>query len=145
MSDFDEGPSTAIDDLTGDYQLDTAHTRLGFVARHAMVTKVHGTFHEIEGRAHLDTADPSKSSAEVTVQMDSVDTGHEQRDAHLRTNDFFDVPNYPTMTFRSTEVKKLDDTTFRVTGDLTIKDTTRPVSIDFEFTGSAKPKLRRCW
>jgi len=60
--------------------------------------------------------------------MGSVDTGHEQRDAHLRTNDFFDVPNYPTMTFRSTEVNKLDDTTFRVTGDLTIKDTTRPVS-----------------
>jgi polyisoprenoid-binding protein YceI len=138
MSEFDEGPSTAIDDLTGDYQLDTAHTRLGFVARHAMVTKVHGTFHEFEGRAHLDAADPSKSSAEVTVQMASVDTGHEQRDAHLRTNDFFDVPNYPTMTLRSTEVKKLDDTTFRVTGDLTIKDTTRPVSIDFEFTGSAK-------
>jgi polyisoprenoid-binding protein YceI len=54
MSEFDEGPSTAIDDLTGDYQLDTAHTRLGFVARHAMVTKVRGTFHEFEGRAHLD-------------------------------------------------------------------------------------------
>ncbi len=137
MTDFDT-PTSAIDDLTGDYQLDVAHTRLGFVARHAMVTKVRGTFKDFEGTAHLDAADPGKSSAELTIQVASIDTGQEQRDGHLRTNDFFDAENYPTMTFRSTSAEKTDDGTFRLTGDLTVKETTKPISIDFEHTGSAK-------
>ena len=131
-------PTTAIEDLTGDYQLDVAHSRLGFVARHAMVTKVRGSFKEFEGHAHLDATDPAKSSAEVTIQVGSVDTGQEQRDAHLRNGDFFDAENYPTMTFTSTSVEQVNDDTYRLTGDLTIKDTTKPISIDFEFTGSAK-------
>ena len=133
-----DAPTSAIDDLTGDYQLDVAHTRLGFVARHAMVTKVRGSFKEFEGHAHLDAADPSKSSAEVTIQVASVDTGQEQRDAHLRNSDFFDAENYPTMTFNSTSAEKVDDNTYRLTGDLTVKDTTKPITIDFEFTGTAK-------
>ena len=133
-----DAPTSAIDDLTGDYQLDVAHTRLGFVARHAMVTKVRGSFKEFEGHAHLDAADPSKSSAEVTIQVASVDTGQEQRDAHLRNSDFFDAENYPTMTFKSTSAEKVDDNTYRLTGDLTVKDTTKPITIDFEFTGTAK-------
>ncbi len=137
MTDFDT-PTSAIDDLTGDYQLDVAHTRLGFVARHAMVTKVRGTFKDFEGTAHLDAADPGKSSAELTIQVASIDTGQEQRDGHLRTNDFFDAENYPTMTFRSTSAEKTDDGTFRLTGDLTVKETTKPIFIDFEHTGSAK-------
>ncbi|WP_331272380.1 YceI family protein [Motilibacter aurantiacus] len=136
-SDFDD-PTAAIEDLTGDYQLDVAHTRIGFVARHAMVTKVRGSFKEFEGHAHLDAADPAKSTAELTIKVDSIDTGNEQRDGHLRTNDFFDVPNFPEVTFRSTGVEKAGDATFRMTGDLTIKDTTKPVTVEFEFTGSAK-------
>jgi len=136
-TDFDT-PTSAIEDLTGDYQLDVAHTRLGFVARHAMVTKVRGTFKEFEGHAHLDAADPSKSSAELTIQVASVDTGQEQRDGHLRTNDFFDAENYPQVTFQSTSAEQVDDTTYRLTGDLTIKDTTKPIRIDFEHVGSAK-------
>src|SRR5689334_22757226 len=76
------------DTLTGDYRLDPSHTRLGFVARHAMVTKVRGAFERFEGSAQLDAADPTKSTATVTVELDSVNTGSEQRDAHLRTNDF---------------------------------------------------------
>ncbi|NHC14642.1 YceI family protein [Motilibacter deserti] len=136
-SDFD-APTAAIEDLTGDYQLDVAHTRIGFVARHAMVTKVRGSFKEFEGRAHLDATDPTKSTAELTIKVASIDTGQEQRDAHLRTNDFFDAPSFPDLTFKSTSVEKLDDTTFRMTGDLTVKETTKPVSVEFEFTGSAK-------
>ena len=136
-SDFD-APTAAIEDLTGDYQLDVPHTRIWFVPRHAMVTKVRGSFKEFDGHAHLDATDPTKSTAELTIKVDSVDTGQEQRDGHLRNNDFFDVPNYPDVTFKSTSVEKVDDTTFRMTGDLTIKDTTKPVSVDFEFTGSAK-------
>jgi polyisoprenoid-binding protein YceI len=126
-----------LESLTGDYTVDTAHSRLGFAARHAMVTKVRGQFKEFEGTAHLDFADPSKSSAEVSIKTASVDTGHEQRDAHLRTNDFFDAPTYPEMTFRSTSVEKVDDEHYKLTGDLTIKETTKPVTIDFDFTGTA--------
>jgi polyisoprenoid-binding protein YceI len=130
--------TAAIQDLTGDYQIDTAHSRLGFVARHAMVTKVRGSFEAFEGHAHLDAADPSKSSASLTIQVASITTGQEQRDAHLRTNDFFDVPTFPEMTFQSTAVTATGPDTFELTGDLTIKGVTKPVTIEFEFTGSAK-------
>jgi polyisoprenoid-binding protein YceI len=126
-----------LESLTGDYTLDVAHSRLGFAARHAMVTKVRGQFNEFEGTAHLDFADPSKSTAELTIQTQSVDTRNEQRDAHLRTNDFFDAPNYPEITFRSTAASKIDDERYRLTGDLTIKDTTKPVTIEFEYSGTA--------
>lgn len=137
MSEFD-APTEAIEDLTGDYQLDPAHTRIGFVARHAMVTKVRGSFKEFEGTAHVDAADPTRSSARLVVKVESVDTGQEQRDSHLRTNDFFDVPNHPEMTFQSTSIEKVGETAFRLTGDLTVKDVTKPVSLDLEYIGSAK-------
>jgi polyisoprenoid-binding protein YceI len=124
-------------DITGDYVLDVAHSRLGFVARHAMVTKVRGAFNEFEGTAHLDGDDPAKSSATLSIDVVSVDTRQPQRDDHLRTNDFFDAAKYPKITFVSTAVEKLDEETFRMTGDLTIKDVTKPVSIDFAYNGSA--------
>lgn len=129
--------SPALAELTGDYVLDPAHTRIGFIARHAMVTKVRGAFHQFEGTAHLDGADPARSTAQVSIKADSIDTGVEQRDQHLRTNDFLDAPNFPELTFRTTKVEPLSGTEYRVTGDLTIKDTTRPVAIDFEYTGNA--------
>ena len=124
-------------DITGDYVLDVAHSRLGFVARHAMVTKVRGAFNDFEGTAHLDGNDPTKSSATVSIDVASVDTRQPQRDDHLRTNDFFDAPTFPKITFVSTAVEKVDDETFRMTGDLTIKGITKPVSIDFDYNGSA--------
>lgn len=123
--------------LTGNYTLDPAHTQIGFVARHAMVTKVRGAFNEFEGSGHFDGDDPAKSTVSVTIKAASIDTRNEQRDGHLRTNDFLDAPNFPDITFASTGIEQLDDTNFRVTGDLTIKDVTRPLSIDFEFQGSA--------
>jgi polyisoprenoid-binding protein YceI len=134
-----ETTATALDvkDLTGDYTLDTAHTRLGFVARHAMVTKVRGAFTEFEGAAHLDFNDPTRSSAKLTIKVASITTGQDQRDDHLRTNDFFDAPTHPEITFTSTSVA-VDGETYKLTGDLTIKDVTKPVTIDFEFTGAAK-------
>jgi polyisoprenoid-binding protein YceI len=124
-------------DITGDYVLDVAHSRLGFVARHAMVTKVRGAFNDFEGTAHLDGDDPTKSSASVSIEVASVDTRQPQRDDHLRNNDFFDAATYPKITFVSTSVEKLSEETFRMTGDLTIKNVTRPVSVDFEYSGSA--------
>lgn len=124
--------------LTGDYTLDPAHTRIGFAARHAMITKVRGQFNTFEGHAHLDFGKPENSNVELTIDTASVDTRNEQRDGHLRTNDFFDAPNYPHITFRSTAVEKVDDEHYRLTGDLTIKQTTKPITIDFEYTGTAK-------
>jgi polyisoprenoid-binding protein YceI len=130
--------TTGLENLTGDYTLDPAHTRLGFVARHAMITKVRGQFDEFESRAHIDFTDPAQCSAEITIEAASIDTRNEQRDGHLRTNDFFDIPNHPKITYRSTGVEKVDDETYRVTGDLTIRGVTNPVTIDLEFTGAAK-------
>jgi len=137
MSDFDAS-TIAIDDLTGDYQIDPAHTRLGFVARHAMITRVRGTFKDVDANIHLDTADLASSTAELTIKTESVDTGQDYRDGHLRGEDFFDVANYPEMRFASTSAEQVDDETYRMTGDLTINDVTKPVTVDFTYIGSAK-------
>ena len=122
--------------LTGRFQIDAAHSRLGFVARHAMVTKVRGHFGDVTGELHLDQEDPSRSTAEVTARMASINTGNEQRDEHLRGTDFFGVDEYPEMTFRSTKAEQTGDDQYRLTGDLTIKGVTRPVTFDLEFTGA---------
>jgi len=127
-----------VQTLTGDYTIDTAHSRLGFVARHAMVTKVRGSFEEYAGTAYLDFQDPTKSTAAVTIQVASVTTNQKQRDEHLRTSDFFDAPTYPEITFTSTAVEVTGPETFVMTGDLTIKGITKSVSVDFELTGTAK-------
>jgi polyisoprenoid-binding protein YceI len=129
--------TTDFTTLTGTYAFDVVHSRLGFVARHAMVTKVRGSFNQFEGAAVIDGTDPSKSSAQVTVQVDSVDTRNAQRDGHLRTNDFLDVEKYPTITFTSTAITHEGGHDFQVTGDLTIKDVTKSVTIPLEFTGAA--------
>ena len=123
--------------LTGDYTIDTAHSRVGFVARHAMVTKVRGSFNEFEGAIHLDGANPENSSGRVIIQAKSIDTRNSQRDDHLRSNDFLDMDNHAEVTFVSTAIKQDDDTTFTVVGDLTVRGVTKSVEIPFEFTGSA--------
>ena len=127
---------TTLNELNGTYTLDPSHTSVGFTTRHAMVTKVRGTFNEVEGTA---TTGPNLEGAsiEVIIQAASVNTRNGDRDGHLRSADFFDVENYPTITFRSTEVAAADADTLRVTGDLTIKDVTRPVTIDFDYAGGA--------
>ncbi|MEJ7796296.1 MAG: YceI family protein [Nocardioides sp.] len=125
-----------LTDIAGDYTLDVSHSRLGFSARHAMVTKVRGQFGDFEGTARVDTADPAASHVEVTIRPASISTGSEDRDNHLRSGDFFDVESFPTWTFTSTDVSR-DGTTWTVAGNLTLKDATLPVSIDFEETGSA--------
>ena len=122
---------------TGKYTIDPAHSRIGFVARHAMVTKVRGSFNEFEGSGYFDADDPSKSSLQLTIQADSIDTRTADRDAHLRSNDFFDMEKYPQITFTSTSVEGVEGDIYRVTGDLTIKDVTKPVTIDFEYGGTA--------
>jgi len=137
-TDTFDAPTSAVADLTGDYTVDAAHTRLGFSARHAMVTTVRGSFKEFTGTAHIDAANPSASSVTLTIQTGSVDTGQADRDGHLVSADFFDAENNPTITFVSTNVDKVDSDTWDITGDLTIKGTTKPVTISFEETGSAQ-------
>ena len=136
-SEFDPATS-ALADVTGDYSLDATHTRIGFSARHAMVTTVRGQFDEFEGGAHLDLNNPAASSANVRIKVASVSTGQAQRDDHLRNGDFFDAEVFPEIVFASTKVEKADEETLLVTGDLTIKDVTRPVTVEFTLNGSAK-------
>lgn len=127
----------ALAKLTGDYVIDPAHTSIGFTVRHAMVTNVRGSFAEHEGTLHLDGADPARSTAAIDVKIASVDTGIADRDGHLRSGDFFDAETFPLMTFRSTSAAQTGGDTYRIDGELTIKDVTRPLSIDLEFNGSA--------
>ena len=131
----EETPAAA--NLAGDYVLDPAHTRVGFSARHAMVTKVRGQFDEFVGTAHVDAENPASSTVEVTIQAASVTTGQAQRDGHLKSPDFFDVETYPQITFVSTDVER-DGTEWSITGDLTINAVTKPVTVLFEETGEAK-------
>ncbi|MEJ2865166.1 YceI family protein [Actinomycetospora flava] len=123
-------------ELAGDYQIDPAHTRIGFTARHAMVTKVRGSFGEFRGTASIG-ADASLSSTEIIIAANSLNTGQEQRDGHVQGDDFLAVNVYPEITFRSTSVEQ-DGDTYNITGDLTIRDVTKSVTVPFEFTGLAK-------
>jgi polyisoprenoid-binding protein YceI len=123
--------------LTGDYTVDPSHSSIGFTVRHAMVTNVKGSFGDHEGTLRLDGADPSRSAASLDVKIESVNTGIKDRDAHLLGDDFFDAGRFPLMTFRSSTAEQLGGDRYRITGDLTIKDVTRPLSIDLEFNGSA--------
>jgi polyisoprenoid-binding protein YceI len=132
-----DAATAAVDDIAGDYTLDVTHTRIGFSARHAMVTTVRGQFGEFEGSAHLDTTDPAASSAKVSIRAASISTGQADRDAHLRSADFFDVETFPEIGFVTTSVAR-DAATWTVTGDLTIKGVTNPVTIELESTGSAR-------
>ena len=121
----------------GTYTIDASHSRIGFVARHAMVTKVRGSFNEFEGTGVVDADNIANSRLQLTIQAASIDTRNADRDGHLRSNDFFDIEQYPEITFVSTAVEQTDDDEFTVTGDLTIKGVTKPVTIEFEYTGAA--------
>ncbi|MCX5011524.1 YceI family protein [Streptomyces sp. NBC_00555] len=127
----------ALAALTGDYVIDASHSSIGFTVRHAMVTNVRGSFDAFEGSLHLDGSDPARSTASIDVTIGSVNTGIGDRDAHLLGSDFFDAELFPLMTFRSTRAAQLGGDAYRITGELTIKDVTRPLSIDLEFAGSA--------
>jgi polyisoprenoid-binding protein YceI len=128
---------TAATTLTGDYDLDVAHSRLGFAAKHAMVATVRGQFTDWTGTVHLDEDDVAKSTASLTIQADSVTTGNADRDKHIKAEDFFHAEKHPTITFVSTGAEAKSDDEFVLHGDLTIRDTTKPVSIEFEKTGTS--------
>jgi polyisoprenoid-binding protein YceI len=131
--------TTAIETgtLTGTYDVDPTHSRLGFAAKHAMVATVRGGFKVYSGEVFLDEENPANSWAKVEIDVASVDTGNADRDAHLLTPDFFDVANHAKITFVSTKVEKVDDDVFTLIGDLTINGKTNPVSVNWELTGTS--------
>jgi polyisoprenoid-binding protein YceI len=119
---------------TGTFALDRSHTQVGFVARHLMVSKVRGRFTDFEGTIIV-ADDPSASSVEVTIQAASINTNDENRDNHVRNNDFLSVEEFPTLSFRSTKVELKPRGDWKVYGDLTVRGVTRPVVLDVEFEG----------
>ncbi len=124
----------AVVPAPGVYDIDAKHTSVEFVARHLMITKVRGRFDDVEGTITVADSIPD-SSVEVTIGADSVRTGEDQRDAHLRSGDFFDVETHPRWRFVSTKVEQAGDD-WKVTGDLTISGVTKPVVLDVEFSGA---------
>ena len=117
------------------WNFDKAHTSIDFVVRHMMVTNVRGSFGEFDGTLNFDPANPAAASVDVTIQAASINTGVVDRDNHLRSADFFDVANNPTLTFKSTGVKVVDDNNVKLNGDLTIRGITKPVTLAVEYLG----------
>jgi polyisoprenoid-binding protein YceI len=124
------------------WQLDPAHSAAHFSVRHLMISNVRGEFTKLTGSAQINPADPAKSTVEVTIQAGSLNTREPQRDEHLRSPDFFDVANFPTLTFRSKRVEPLEAETFKVTGDLTIRGVTKQVTFDVE---GPTPSVKDPW
>jgi polyisoprenoid-binding protein YceI len=129
--------TTASADTRTTWTIDPSHSTVEFVAKHMMITTVKGRFAELEGTIVADEANIGDSTVEVTMQAASLDTRSEQRDAHLRSPDFLDVETYPTVTFRSTGISGTKDE-FQLTGDLTIRGVTRPITLDVTFEGEGK-------
>ena len=126
--------STSTTPKVGTYTIDPMHTEVGFVARHLVGTKVRGRFTEVSGTFTV-AEKPEESSVEAVVQAASIHTNQAQRDEHLRTNDFLDVPNHPTLTFKSTGLKHVDGPNWVLSGDLTIRGVTKSVDFDLEYLG----------
>jgi polyisoprenoid-binding protein YceI len=120
------------------WQIDPAHTQAGFSVKHLMISKVRGRFGSLSGEIRLDEANLAGSSVTVEIDATSIDTRHEERDAHLRSADFFDVERFPALSFRSRRVERERDGRFRVLGDLTIRDVTRQVTLQVEDEGRGR-------
>ena len=119
--------------VAGTWDIDATHSTVGFSVRHMMVSKVRGYFRDFSGEI-VTAEDPAQSVVTATIDLGSIDTRQEQRDAHIRSADFFDVENHPQMTFRSTAVRT-DGADWTVEGDLTIKGITKPVTLELELNG----------
>ncbi len=116
------------------WAIDPVHSVVEFAVKHMMVATAKGVFHDFSGTLAIDEAHPERSSVSAAINVASIDTGNEQRDGHLRSDDFFNAERFPTATFTSTRVER-DGDEYRITGDLTIRDVTRPVTLRTEFDG----------
>lgn len=128
--------STPASNGAAQWTIDAGHSHVEFSIRHLMITTVKGHFSKVEGTIKGNLDDMSAAQVEATIFTDSIDTRDEKRDEHLRSADFFEVEKFPNITFRSTNMTKTGDNTYDVTGDLTIRDKTQPVTLKTEFTGN---------
>jgi len=115
--------------------IDTAHSEIGFKVKHLVISTVSGKFTKFEGRLEGDPNDLPKAQIHFTADIDSITTGNEQRDGHLKSADFFDAANHPKLSFKSTAIVHKDGNDYKVTGDLTIRNTTKPVTLNVEYGG----------
>jgi polyisoprenoid-binding protein YceI len=119
------------------WEIDAVHSEASFSVRHMMVSTVKGRFNVLRGHLHIDEQNPANSWVDAEIDAASIDTHNEQRDAHLRSPDFFDTATYPTITFKSSQVEHLSGQDYKVAGDLTMHGVTRPVSFDVEYHGQS--------
>jgi len=117
------------------WTIDKAHTEIGFKIKHLVISTVSGKFTSFEGKLDGEPEDLKNAKISFTADADSIHTGNEQRDGHLKSADFFDAANHPKLTFTSTKIVQKDGSEYKVTGDLTIKDVTKPVTLNLEFGG----------
>ena len=117
------------------WTIDTAHTEIGFKVKHLVISTVSGKFTSFEGKLEGDPADLTNAKISFSADIDSISTGNEQRDGHLKSADFFDAANHPKLSFTSTSIAKINDTEYKVTGDLGIRATTKPIILNVEFGG----------
>lgn len=121
--------------LAGEWDIDPTHTRIGFSARHAMVTKVRGAFNDVAGHVFVNPDDPADARVEVRVQLASIDTRNQQRDEHLRSADFFDTENHPEMVFTADTIDEVEENNYVVVGELTLRGIARPLTLPLALTG----------
>lgn len=120
------------------WEFDPVHSSITFWVRHMLISKVHGQFTKWTGVLQFDDAAPAKSTAQVSIEADSIDTRDPKRDGHLRSPDFLDVEKYPLLTFKTSRVEAVSDRHLEIGGELTIRGVTRPVVLDAEFAGRMK-------
>ncbi len=120
------------------WNIDGVHSKIRFSARHMVISEVEGQFNKFDFSFSIEGDDLTTSQIELTIDANSVDTRNNDRDNHLRSSDFFDVKKYPEIKFKSSSVKKVNDEKYKLTGDLTIKDITKPVELDVTYGGQIK-------
>ncbi|ARF17760.1 YceI family protein [Sporosarcina ureae] len=123
------------------WNVDTAHSTVGFSVRHMMISNVKGTFNEFQGTIEADPEDLTGASIDFTIEANSIDTRKADRDNHLRSADFFDVEKYPHLSFKATKIEETSKDTYDLTGDFTIRDTTKPVTFNVTYEGMAKDPM----
>ena len=127
--------------MSTEWRFDMQHSSIHFMVRHLLVAKVHGRFTRWTGSLRFDESNPSASSVEVTIDASSIDTSEPQRDAHLRSPDFFDVGRHPSIVFKSTRVERTGEATYKLEGELTIRGITRTAVVDVEYGGALRDPL----
>ncbi|AIF43950.1 YceI family protein [Virgibacillus sp. SK37] len=123
------------------WKIDTVHSEIGFTVKHMMISKAKGTFDSFNALIQANPEDLTDSKVEVTIEADSINTRNEDRDQHLRSEDFLYVEKHPTITFVATEIKKHSEHYYQITGDLTIRETTRPITVDVNYEGQSKDPM----